>query len=350
VTGVSSEPGRVTPPADLCPGFDSIAGPCVHGRGHPPILDSSGDSWAHATNTGVYWNDPEAADPGDVVRQIQRAAAADERGPYVPQPGAETLPLLPADAPPGEVVASRDFALWRGGYYRRPPDFPTPRLAPAPLDAVREYLDHAPTPARVELDQLAAAGVDRDTYAHAFNAATRATAPGHVLLSDRERIVRAALLEAAPRLRQAWQLADATEAEHPQGLPTEERDLMGHTLPGRDDLVRTRQEVTKASYGGEVHNGVALVALGEDSDYWTAYGHHPLAQFAEACREYIGEDFVRPEDVRHVYAVMEHDDAFAEDDGYTVRWRGVTALDDRAFPLTFWSADEAAAREGPSAT
>jgi hypothetical protein len=67
-----------------------------------------------------------------------------------------------------------------------------------------------PKPARVELDALAAVGIDRNTYGHAFNAATRAVEPGTVLLSDRERIVRAALLEAAPRLQAGPKPAAAT--------------------------------------------------------------------------------------------------------------------------------------------
>lgn len=115
----------------------------------------------------------------------------------------------------------------------------------------------------------------------------------------------------------------------------------------RAALVSAREKVTEEGYGGEVHNGVRLVALGEDADAWTAYGHHPPAQFAEACRDYLGEDFVQPEDVRHVHAVMEHRDDFPEDDGWNIRWLGVTAEDDKAFPLTVWSADEAATREGP---
>jgi hypothetical protein len=110
----------------------------------------------------------------------------------------------------------------------------------------------------------------------------------------------------------------------------------------RDALVSAREEVTAEGYGGELHNGVPLVALGEDADVWTAYGHHPQAQFAEACREYLGEDFVQPEGVQHVYAVMEHRDDWPEDDGWCIRWRGVTASDDKAFPLTVWDADRAA--------
>jgi hypothetical protein len=91
-------------------------------------------------------------------------------------------------------------------------------------------------------------------------------------------------------------------------------------------------------YGGEALNGVRILALGEDGDYLTAYGHHPKDQFAEACRQYGAED-VHPDVVDHVYAVLEHDELADEDDGYSVRWNNVQPSDLHAFPLTVWCAD-----------
>jgi hypothetical protein len=111
-------------------------------------------------------------------------------------------------------------------------------------------------------------------------------------------------------------------------------------------VTREPIEVSGAgAYGGDEYHGIALVSLGEDGDYLTAYGHHGSHKFAAACDafrlDHYGDvtEAVDPQLVDRVYAVMEHDELADEDDGYAVRWRDVQPSDLHAFPLTIWCAD-----------
>jgi hypothetical protein len=158
----------------------------------------------------------EAATVADLLDEL-----ADEGTRYV----GPRLATLPADAPAGEVARDQPwpgYATWRGRHYRLPePPHEAARryavtsasggdlpLAPASLDAVREYRAHAPTPPTRPLQPTERAAVIRDV------ASRLSTGPGRVAGTFEYRL---RLVGVDEWLRQ---LADATEAEHPQGLPT----------------------------------------------------------------------------------------------------------------------------------
>jgi hypothetical protein len=109
------------------------------------------------------------------------------------------------------------------------------------------------------------------------------------------------------------------------------------------EFLQAEDPWTAADFGSEptLPGGtIPFVSLGEDGEYFAAWGHVDKATFAAEATAYArspewgGDPTITAEDVRHRWVVAVHDE-----DGSGLQWDGVTAETPGAFTVSVVSSE-----------